>query len=443
KYKDTLSETKPDQLAQARKWVDKLEATGGTAINDALGAALDFRSKDDSRSFTVVFFTDGQPTIGETNWDKIQKNVQARNSANTRIFTFGVGDDVNATQLDILAEQTRAVATYVRPAEDIEAKVSGLYAKISHPVLANLKLAASNGIAFAEVYPAQLPDLFHGQQLVALGRYSGKGPSAVTLSGTVGKDNKEFVYELTFPEKTDEGKAFVEAIWARRKVGYLLDQVRPNGEKKELVDEIVSLAKRYGITTPYTSYLIVPDGAVPVAQNPGGRNPNLPAVGFNGAAGAGVNGGFGGGGFGFGGFNGGSLGVPAAGLMPKAPGGSVQNVTDYARTGNAAPGGQSSSRNNFEGTKYAAVPGEKPGQAEAERVLSMAKDKKEAFDQAVDALRKRETHNVQAGKLGVDLSVQMNNLRNQTRLEYTAQRSVVGRNLLEVGGVWIDEGFDA
>jgi Ca-activated chloride channel homolog len=447
KYKDTLSETKPDQLDQARKWVDKLEATGGTAINDALAAALDFRAKDDTRNFTVVFFTDGQPTIGETNWDKIQKNVQTRNSASTRIFTFGVGDDVNATQLDILAEQTRAVATYVRPAEDIEAKVSGLYAKISHPVLANLKLAASNGIAFAEVYPAQLPDLFHGQQLVALGRYSGKGPSAVTLSGAVGKEGKEFVYELTFPEKTDEAKAFVEAIWARRKVGYMLDQVRLNGEKKELVDEIVALAKKYGITTPYTSYLIVPDGAMPVAQNAGGRNPNLPAVGFNGATGAGINGafggGFGGGGFGWGGLNGGSQGVPAAGLMPKTPGGSVQNVTDYARSVNAAPGGQGGSRGGFEGKKYEAVPAEKPGQAEAERVLSQAKDKKEAYDLAADALRKRETHGVQAGKLGVDLSVQMNNLRNQTRVEYTAQRNVAGRNVMEVGGVWIDEGFDA
>src|SRR5204862_6393782 len=182
-----------DQLAQARKWVDKLEATGGTAINDALAAALDFRAKDDSRNFTVVFFTDGQPTIGETNWDKIQKNVQARNSASTRIFTFGVGDDVNATQLDILAEQTRAVATYVRPAEDIEAKVSGLYSKISHPVLANLKLSTSGDIRLQGIYPPQLPDLFHGGQLVVLARYTGKDPAAVTLTVAVSMETQEVV----------------------------------------------------------------------------------------------------------------------------------------------------------------------------------------------------------------------------------------------------------
>src|SRR5438270_9676732 len=101
--------------------------------------------------------------------------------------------------LDNLAEQTRAVATYVRPAEDIEAKVSGLYGKISHPVLTDLRLTATNGIRLSEVYPAALPDLFHGGQLVVLGRYRGKGPAAIRLAGRVGKEAKEFVYELTFP----------------------------------------------------------------------------------------------------------------------------------------------------------------------------------------------------------------------------------------------------
>src|SRR5262249_7605969 len=145
------------------------------------------------RSFTVVFFTDGQPTIGETEPEKILKHVAAKNTGNTRIFTFGVGDDVNATMLDQLAEQTRALSSYVRPEEDIEAKVSGLYSKISHPVLANLKLSAGKDVSLLEVYPPQLPDLFHGGQVVVLGRYSGHGHAAVTLSGSLGKETREFV----------------------------------------------------------------------------------------------------------------------------------------------------------------------------------------------------------------------------------------------------------
>ena len=255
KYGDNLQPATARHIQQAQDWVNGLEATGSTNINDALLAALEMRSSDASRCFTVVFFTDGQPTISEQNPVQIVRNVMAKNTASTRIFTFGVGDDVNAVLLDQLADKTRSVSSYVRETEDIEAKVSGLYAKISHPVLTNLKLTVGEGVTLSEVYPPQLPDLFHGSQLVVLGRYRGHGHVPVTLRGTVGTDHRDFVYEVKFPHKTKGDRAFVEDLWARRKVGYLLDQIRTSGTNKELVDEVVRLAKKHGITTPYTSYL--------------------------------------------------------------------------------------------------------------------------------------------------------------------------------------------
>src|SRR5205807_9320763 len=167
-YEDKLLSASTDQLKRAHKWVDDLEATGGTAINDALEAALKLRPREEERPFTVVFFTDGEPTIGETDPEKILRNVKAKNTANTRIFTFGVGDDVNAALLDRLADSTRALSAYVRPAEDIEAKTSALYSKIANPVLTDLKLTAVSGVRLTEIYPPQLPDLFHGGQLVVM-----------------------------------------------------------------------------------------------------------------------------------------------------------------------------------------------------------------------------------------------------------------------------------
>src|SRR5262249_22014349 len=146
-------------------------------------------------------------------------------------------------------------------------------------------------------------DLFHGGQLVVLGRYAQNGPTAIKLTGTVGGETRDFVYELTFPEKTPDDRAFVEHVWARRKVGYLLDQIRANGEKKELVEDVTGIAKKYGIATPYTSYLIVPDGPVPVVRRPEERGRpdvrfGVPGGGSDGVgrAGAGIGGGFGGGG---------------------------------------------------------------------------------------------------------------------------------------------------
>jgi Ca-activated chloride channel family protein len=411
KYKDGLLDSDKDQITQVKKWVDNLEATGGTAIDDALAAALALRTKDEGRSFTVVFFTDGQPTIGETEPDKILKHVRAKNTGNTRIFTFGVGDDVNATMLDQLAEQTRALSSYVRPEEDIEAKVSGLYSKISHPVLANLKLSVGKDVSLLEVYPPQLPDLFHGGQVVVLGRYSGHGHAAVKLTGSVGMEAREFVYEVNFVDKTQEDKDFVEHLWARRKVGYLLDQIRANGENKELKDEVVALAKKYGIATPYTSYLIVPDTAVPVAGGPG-KNQTY----FHTAA-----------------------ETPPA--LATAPGAAPQPVADFARGVGKAPGDLDQKRDKLEEQRLRL----EAGAAKGSDGLSAkeASDKKKAYDDAFQALKDRNWEQVQAGKLGVDLSVQMNNLRNQNQLTKTALRRVANRNCLEIGGVWIDDGFDA
>ena len=412
-YKNDLTDVNKESVELAKKWVDKLEATGGTAINEAMLTALGMRSSDTGRTFTIVFFTDGQPTIGETNPEKILKNIAGKNSGNTRIFTFGVGDDVNAAMLDQMAGQSRAVSTYVRPEEDIEAKVSGLYGKISHPVLANLKLTAGSDVSFSEIYPPELPDLFHGQQLIVLGRYSGKGPTAITLTGTAGKEDKEFVYEMTFPGKTGESKEFVEQLWARRKVGYMLDQIRANGEKKELVDEVVMLAKRYGITTPYTSYLIVPDAPVPVV-----RDPRQPRRGGSGSA---------------------ARSTPPAVLTPPTPTAAAKPVTDFAREASKG-GGLSEKRDEVTADSIRRAMKDTDGKPH-EDMKKLAEDKG-TMEAASKAITAGDKEKIQAGKLGVDLSELMSSLRNKSRLERTASRNVLGRNCLDIGGVWIDEGFD-
>ncbi|MCS6849721.1 MAG: VIT and VWA domain-containing protein [Gemmataceae bacterium] len=410
-YREGLANPDKARIEDAKRWVDGLTATGGTAINAALLAALDLRTNDDTRTFTIIFFTDGQPTVGETNPGQILKNVLQKNTAGTRIFTLGVGDDVNATLLDALADQTRAVSTYVRPSEDLEVKVSSLYDKISHPVLANLRLTVSGDIRLDDMYPPRLPDLFHGGQLVVLGRYSGHGSAALTLTGKVGGETRQFTYDVSFPEKTGNARDFVEHVWARRKVGYLLDQIRANGEQKELVEEVVALAKKYGIATPYTSYLIVPDAPLPVARpgrplRPGWEQP-----------------------------------VPEVLRQPGAPGG-VQKVADVARSLQDRPGELEKKRAQFEQDRLERGAADKENADEARR-FAEANERQRALAAAQRALQLRNQREVQAGRLGVDLSIYSNQLRNQQRLEPTAQRKVAGRDCLEIGGVWIDVGFTA
>ena len=390
-----------------RKWIEGLDSTGGTAIRDALLAALEIRGNDASRPFVIVFFTDGMPTIGETNPEKITRDVLAKIKPNTRIFTFGVGDDVNATMLDMLAEKTKAATTYVRPAEDIEIKSSAMVSKISNPVLVNLSLTFSPDIQVLDIYPTSLPDIFEGSQLMVFGKYKGKGGSAIKLRGDLANEKKEFVYEYNFPEKTSDSKSFVEQLWARRKVGFLLDQIRANGEKGELVDEVTKLAKKYGITTPYTSYLVVPDHvSYPIYRPvPGYPTPKVP--------------------------------VPF-GLLPASGGDGNRKVLEFARENQSRPGQLAEGRATAaeKASEFAGVAGA-PG---AEQ-LKKAMDAKGDLDRAKDALRRRDQNAVQGGKMGVDLSVQNQNFRDQTTVSETAIKQISGRSMIEVGGVWIDEGF--
>ncbi len=258
---DGLVEATAANRARAEQAVDGFKPIGGTAIEDALRLALEAASATAGRErpFAVVFLTDGRPTVGSTDEETLLAGVRkAVGDRPIRVFCFGIGTDVNTRLLDRLAEDTRALSQYVLPEEDLELKVSSFFAKISHPVLANPRLRVAGAVRVSRMYPAELPDLYRGDQAVVLGRYSGSGDVAVTLEGTVAGQPWRATFDARFPSRASE-HAFVPRLWATRRVGYLLDQIRLHGESAELKDEVVQLARAYGIVTPYTAYLIVED----------------------------------------------------------------------------------------------------------------------------------------------------------------------------------------
>ncbi len=242
------------EAAEAADWVRRLEAVGGTNINEALLRAMD--QADPARPTVVIFLTDGQPTEGVVEIDQILANVEAAAGPHVRFFAFGVGDDVNTLLLDQLTGQHRGVTGYVRPDERIDEEVSAFYAKVQSPVLVDIELDFQDVVA-SDIYPAPLPDLFAGTQLVLVGRYRGDGPVRVTLSGEVEGEGREYVYEGFF--RAEGGDEFIPRLWAARKIGYLLTQIRLHGARDEWVEAVIELSVRYGIITPYTSFLITED----------------------------------------------------------------------------------------------------------------------------------------------------------------------------------------
>jgi Ca-activated chloride channel homolog len=245
---------------KAENFVNDLRTIGGTAINDALRTALETADEKTGRPNLIVFLTDGLPTVGDTSVEGILKTVKTKSKKLTRIFAFGVGTNVNTQLLDRIAEETSAVSQYVLPDEDIEVKVSSFFSKINDPVLADLSIEYGN-IKTSKIHPGKLPDLFKGQELIVLGRYKENGKATVKLRGKVGDEAKEFTYTVEFP-KEDTDREFVPRLWATRRVGHLLEQIRDNGENNEVKDEVTQLAKEYGIVTPYTSYLVTEDQPV-------------------------------------------------------------------------------------------------------------------------------------------------------------------------------------
>jgi len=261
-------EASKQNRAKADDFIKELKPIGGTAIDDALKRALALKRGTEDRPYVVVFLTDGRPTIGTTDEDQIVAAAKKQGDGRTRVFCFGIGTDVNTHLLDRIAEETRAFSQYVLPEEDLEVKVSSFYSKIKEPVLANPTLKFTGDIRATKLYPSPLPDLFKGEQLVLVGRYSGKGDSAVTVEGSVNGSAKKFTYEVRFPEESSEND-FIPRLWATRRVGYLLDEIRLHGENGELREEVTELARKYGIVTPYTAYLIMEDEThrdVPMSQ---------------------------------------------------------------------------------------------------------------------------------------------------------------------------------
>lgn len=258
------------EAKEAIAWVDRQAAVGSTDINRALLEAAAYGGGE--RPTYLIFLTDGLPTEGVVDSDQILNNLAGAASARLRLFAFGVGYDVDTYLLDSLAASHHGTSSYVLPDENIEEVLSAFYGRISTPVLTDLELDFGELSAY-DIYPSPLPDLFEGSQIVVVGRYREGGATDITLRGSLSGKTQSFRFEDQIFSanslrlgSTASSSPFIPRLWATRKIGYLLNQVRLHGTEREFIDQIVRLSIRYGIVTPYTSYLVTEPSPLGAAE---------------------------------------------------------------------------------------------------------------------------------------------------------------------------------
>ena len=275
-YNNTVQWFSPKPVVKDREtaraaaaYIEGITASGGTNIHDALKQALE-QAPAEGMLPIVLFLTDGLPTVGITSEIAIRQLVMKSNPHKRRVFTFGVGVDVNAPLLEKIADESRAKAEFVLPKEDVEVKVGKVFKRLTGPVLADAKLEVlkKNGEPALgrtrDIIPQTLPDLFEGDQLILLGQYVGEEPITFRISGNYMGKKRKFKFTFKF-DKANKRNGFVSRLWASRKIGELIDAVRQMGadtavskndpKVKELVDEIVRLSTEFGILTEYTAFL--------------------------------------------------------------------------------------------------------------------------------------------------------------------------------------------
>jgi Ca-activated chloride channel family protein len=253
-----------EHRARAKEWIGSFSAAGGTNITDTLRHVVGMRADaDGERPFVVIFLTDGQ---GNRPPDQVMEALAGVPGGldDLRLFPFGVGHDVNTVLLDRLAADGRGRPTYVQPGENLELVLSDFFSIVSRPVLTDLRLTLPD-LEATDRFPVTLGDLYHGQQIILAGRFAKQATGPVRLTATRSGERVEYDWPDVSFTSTAEAD-YVAAVWAGRKIAWMVDQIRRHGETSEMVAEIVALAQEHGLQTPYTSWLVDPErrGGMPV-----------------------------------------------------------------------------------------------------------------------------------------------------------------------------------
>ncbi len=244
----------------ALAYIDNIFAGGATNISGAFSTAIpQFSSASDSTANIIIFFTDGQPTVGILDVQGILNHVQdlVNQTENViSLFCFGIGTDANQQLLTQLAANNYGIAEFLGN-DELEARITRFYLTIRNPVLLNTQIEYPEG-TLSEVFPNPLPNLYKGQQMIVSGRYNTGGDVNIILKGTAFGQDVQYQYPLNLSDTIVQQYHFLPKIWAKQKIENLMVQyfsLDPNStQAQNLKSQIIALSIAYGVITDFTSF---------------------------------------------------------------------------------------------------------------------------------------------------------------------------------------------
>ena len=233
-------------VGEAKSFVEKISADGGTEMLKALKLALpEQRTTETGTVRQVIFMTDGQVD----NEQELFTFIHAR-LGESRLFTVGIGAAPNSHFMRNAARFGRGTFTYIGDVNHVQERMSDLFGKLDAPVMTSIDVRSSD--ATAESWPERVPDLYRGEPLVVAMRVHDAN-AKVTLRGSIG--NEPWTKELTLPAPgTSEG---IARLWGREKIESLMDHLSDGSDPKGVEAAVIKVALAHHLVSQYTSLVAI------------------------------------------------------------------------------------------------------------------------------------------------------------------------------------------
>jgi Ca-activated chloride channel family protein len=252
-----------ETLREARAYVDRLVATGGTEMRPALQLALDGETPR-GRLKQVIFLTDAAVGNEAEMFDDI-----ARRLGDARLFTIGIGTAPNSYFMRKAAELGRGSFTYIGDVTEVGERMTELLRKLEQPAITGIAVRWPAGLpASAEMYPATVPDIYAGQPVTFSARLP--GTRLDQLSGVLAIEGQDGA--ATWRQDVDIGRmrtgAGIAAVWARAKLSAIEDGQWRGADPARVREAATAHALAYGLVSSYTSLVAVDEEVVRPRNEP-------------------------------------------------------------------------------------------------------------------------------------------------------------------------------